>query len=73
MHLLYHQGAELFAGRQMHARDLKDASIANGQRVVVIGAGKTALDCAAEVVVSSRAASVTWLFRQVGARKGPWG
>jgi cation diffusion facilitator CzcD-associated flavoprotein CzcO len=51
----------------MHASDLKDASIANGQRVVVIGSGKTALDCAAEVVVGSKAASVAWLFRQVGA------
>jgi cation diffusion facilitator CzcD-associated flavoprotein CzcO len=61
--LLLHQGAELFAGRQMHARDLKDASVANGQRVVVIGAGKTALDCAAEVVVSPRPPRETGRYR----------
>jgi cation diffusion facilitator CzcD-associated flavoprotein CzcO len=68
------QGQEMFRGVQMHAKELQDVTVAERKRVVVIGAGKTALDCAAEVAVSGRAAGVTWLFRQVGEEEfgGLW-
>jgi dimethylaniline monooxygenase (N-oxide forming) len=59
------QGADKFQGKQLHAKQFTDASIATGKRVVVIGAGKSALDRASEIASSRTAASVTWLFRQV--------
>jgi hypothetical protein len=37
------QGSNIFTGLQVHAKDFTDASIAAGKRVVIIGAGKTAL------------------------------
>lgn len=42
-HHLPVQNAHQFKGSQMHAKDFRDASIADGKRVLVIGAGKTAL------------------------------
>lgn len=62
------QGFERFKGTQVHAKDFLDRELARGMRVVVVGAGKSALDCASEVASSQVAASVTWLFRQVRRR-----
>ena len=64
------QGADKFKGTQLHAKQFTDASIAAGKRVVVLGAGKSALDRASELASSRTAASVTWLFRQVRYRAG---
>jgi hypothetical protein len=37
------QGSDVFTGLQVHAKNFTDASVAAGKRVVIIGAGKTAL------------------------------
>ncbi len=43
----------------------QDVAVARGRNVLIVGAGKTALDCVAEVVAANAAASVTLLYRQV--------
>ncbi|KXZ51030.1 hypothetical protein GPECTOR_14g27 [Gonium pectorale] len=57
-------GADAFAGKQLHAKDFVDMSIVRGRRVLIVGAGKTALDCVCSLVASRTAASVTMLYRQ---------
>ncbi|KAG2496945.1 hypothetical protein HYH03_004951 [Edaphochlamys debaryana] len=59
-----YQGAEAFAGTQLHAKDFVDMSLAKGRRVLIVGAGKTAMDCVCGLVASRTAASVTLLYRQ---------
>ncbi len=49
---------------QLHAQGLTDMSVARGRRVVIVGAGKTALDCASGLLARRCAASVTMLYRQ---------
>lgn len=51
-----------FAGKVLHSSQLGSVGIGPGQRVVVVGAGKSALDCAA--MAARRAASSTLVFRQ---------
>ncbi|KXZ51062.1 hypothetical protein GPECTOR_14g48 [Gonium pectorale] len=59
-----YKGVEVFAGSQMHAQEFTNLSLAKGRRVVIVGAGKTALDCVCSLVASRTAASVTMLYRQ---------
>jgi dimethylaniline monooxygenase (N-oxide forming) len=55
------EGAERFAGRVLHSSQLAGADAVDGKRVVVVGAGKSALDCA--TLAARRAASCTLVFR----------
>jgi cation diffusion facilitator CzcD-associated flavoprotein CzcO len=55
-----------FLGKQMHAAAFTNAGIAEGKRVVVVGAGRSAVEFAAMAVLPGRAATVTCVFRQVG-------
>lgn len=64
------QGAETFQGQHVHAKDFNDISLAKDKQVIILGAGKSALDCASEVALSQVAKSVTWLFRQVSCGLG---
>ncbi len=50
----------------MHSKDFKDMTAVKGRNVLIVGAGKTALDCVAEVTTGNLANSVTHLYRQVG-------
>lgn len=54
-------GAERFAGTVMHSSQATDPALVVGKRVVVVGAGKSALDCAAWAAESAR--SCTLVFR----------
>lgn len=47
----------------MHSTDFQDVNLAQGQRVVVVGNGKSAVDCAVEASKAS-GAKVTLLSRQ---------
>jgi dimethylaniline monooxygenase (N-oxide forming) len=55
-------GWEGFPGEIMHCDDFRDASVAKGKRVVVVGGGKSATDCAIEAYRAG-ASSVTSLQR----------
>ncbi|GIL74872.1 hypothetical protein Vretimale_2450 [Volvox reticuliferus] len=57
-------GQELYRGLQVHSRDFTDASVVGGKRVLVVGAGKTAVDIITELTATSKAASVTLLYRR---------
>mmetsp|Transcript_4229 Transcript_4229/g.7522 ORF Transcript_4229/g.7522 Transcript_4229/m.7522 type:complete len:908 (-) Transcript_4229:593-3316(-) len=59
-----YEGSDVFLGQQIHAKDFTDLSIAIKKRVIVVGAGKTALDCVANVASNKIASSVTLLYRQ---------
>jgi dimethylaniline monooxygenase (N-oxide forming) len=54
-------GQELFHGSIVHSSQLTDPQIAVGKRVVVVGAGKSALDCAAWAAQHAR--TCTLVFR----------
>lgn len=49
---------------QLHAKDFTELALARNRRVVIVGAGKTALDCVSSVVSAKTATSVTMLYRQ---------
>jgi dimethylaniline monooxygenase (N-oxide forming) len=55
------EGAERFAGPVLHSSQLADADPVDGKRVIVVGAGKSALDCA--TLAARRARSCTLVFR----------
>lgn len=55
-------GETSFRGRILTERDVRDPSIFDGQRVVVLGFGKSALDMAA--MASERGATVHHVFRE---------
>ncbi|MFJ4652450.1 flavin-containing monooxygenase [Nocardia sp. NPDC088792] len=55
-------GAERFAGARLHSSAASDPELFAGKRVVVVGAGKSALDCAAWA--AEHAADCTLVFRQ---------
>ncbi|KAG2429055.1 hypothetical protein HXX76_011296 [Chlamydomonas incerta] len=57
-------GAGDFVGQQIHAKHFHDVSVASGRRVLIVGAGKTGMDCACSLLASRAAASVTLLYRQ---------
>ncbi|GLC42610.1 hypothetical protein PLESTM_001356100 [Pleodorina starrii] len=59
-----YEGTDSYAGIQLHAKDFVDLSLARGRRVVIVGAGKTALDCVSSIVATNTATSVTLLYRQ---------
>merc|ERR550514_536152 len=54
---------EAFRGETMHAERFQDKTMAAGQRVIVVGGGKSAIDCA--VAAAKVAESSTLLFREV--------
>jgi cation diffusion facilitator CzcD-associated flavoprotein CzcO len=54
-------GREKFAGRVLHSSQFTDGDLVRGRRVVVVGAGKSALDCA--TFAAREAASCTLLYR----------
>ncbi|KXZ50998.1 hypothetical protein GPECTOR_14g24 [Gonium pectorale] len=60
----FYKGAENFAGLQLHAKNFTETSAVSGRRVLIVGAGKTALDCVCSLVASRTASSVTMLYRQ---------
>jgi dimethylaniline monooxygenase (N-oxide forming) len=55
-------GQENFSGQIMHSCDFHDANIAKSKRVLVVGSGKSAVDCAIEASKAG-ASSVTLLQR----------
>lgn len=54
-------GQDRFVGLRIHSSELLDAEVLKGRRVVVVGAGKSALDCA--TVAAHVAASCTVVCR----------
>lgn len=56
------EGRERFAGSLIHSSEMADRGMLGGKRVVVVGAGKSALDCAS--VAAHEAASSTLVFRR---------
>lgn len=61
-HWPYYPGRDTFAGRQVHTRDLRDESELAGLRVVVVGAGTSAVQLLLRL--EGVAASTTWLTRR---------
>ncbi|NMF85955.1 FAD-dependent oxidoreductase [Nodosilinea sp. P-1105] len=61
-HIPQLQGQETFAGWVFHSSQLSHPEIIRGQRVIVVGAGKSALDCA--TFAAHEAASSTLVFRK---------
>jgi len=57
------RGREAFLGEVVHSFDFKDREQARSKRVVVVGGGKSAVDCAV-ASVNGGAKEVTLLFRQ---------
>ena len=55
-------GNEQFAGPVVHSSQFTDTSLVEGKRVIVVGAGKSALDCA--TVAARHAQSCTLVFRE---------
>jgi len=56
-------GMQDFRGATMHAEKFQDKAVAAGQRVIVVGGGKSAIDCA--VAAAKVAERSTLLFREV--------
>ena len=56
------EGIDRFAGRALHSSQLTDLELVRGKRVIVVGGGKSALDCAAWAAREGR--SCTLVFRQ---------
>src|SRR5262245_10363274 len=53
-------GMDGFAGRALHSSELTDPDLIAGRRVVVVGAGKSALDCAAWAATHARTANLVF-------------
>ena len=56
------EGRESFSGSVIHSSEMSNRGMLRGKRVVVVGAGKSALDCAS--VAAHEAASSTLVFRR---------
>ncbi|KAL3790471.1 hypothetical protein HJC23_012027 [Cyclotella cryptica] len=56
-------GTDKYQGQILHSSQFSDVSIAKGQRVIVVGGGKSAIDCAVEAHRAG-AAHVTLLSRK---------
>ena len=56
-------GQETFGGEIVHSSDFSDPAMARNKRVVVVGGGKSAVDCAIEAASQGGASSVTLLQR----------
>lgn len=55
------EGEDRFEGERIHSSQMVDRDMLSGKRVVVVGAGKSALDCA--TVAAREATSSTLVFR----------
>ena len=55
-------GRERYEGTVLHSSQFTDSDIIDGKKAVVVGAGKSALDCA--TIAARHAESVTLLFRK---------
>ena len=55
------EGSERFSGRILHSSDLTDTELVRDRRVLVVGSGKSALDCA--TVAAEHGSSCTLLYR----------
>lgn len=55
-------GQDRFTGQILHSSQLTDPETIKGKRVIVVGAGKSALDCAS--AAAEHAASATLVFRK---------
>lgn len=55
-------GADSFLGQQLHSQSFSDINLARHKHVVIVGSGKSAIDCAVKCVPVAR--SVTLVFRQ---------
>lgn len=63
-------GAERFRGRQLHTKDYRTAEEFEGQHVIIVGAGISAVQLLDEI---SRVTTTTWVTRRPPAfRKGPF-
>lgn len=58
----HYPGRETFAGWQVHTRDLREESSLRGRRVVVVGAGTSAVQLLLRL--EGRAAATTWVTRR---------
>lgn len=58
-------GQSQFKGVQLHSSTLADSTWAQGKRVLVIGDGQEAMDCAQQLAVTQMAKTVTMVYRQV--------
>lgn len=56
------EGQERFAGSRLHSSEIVDPGLLEERRVIVVGAGKSALDCA--TAAAHRGRSSTLLFRK---------
>ncbi|MBF6334178.1 NAD(P)-binding domain-containing protein [Nocardia transvalensis] len=66
----YYPGAEIFAGRQLHAHDYRTATEFAGKHVVVVGAGVSAVQLLDEI---SQVTTTTWVSRtEPRWRDGPF-
>lgn len=69
-HIPDYPGRDRFLGRQLHTRDYRTAEEFAGKRVVVVGAGISAIQLLDEI---SRVASTIWVTRREPAfREGPF-
>jgi dimethylaniline monooxygenase (N-oxide forming) len=57
-------GRDAFAGTVLHSSQFRDATVAQGRRVVVVGGGKSATDCAIGAATRGAAQSVTLIQRR---------
>lgn len=66
----HYPGAERFTGRQLHTRDYRTADEFDGQHVIVVGGGISAIQLLDEV---SRVTTTTWVTRRPPEfRSGPF-
>jgi dimethylaniline monooxygenase (N-oxide forming) len=56
-------GKDSFRGAVLHSTDLQDLGRAEGKRVIVVGNGKSAVDCAVETASRASGAKVTLVSR----------
>ncbi|WP_349307558.1 NAD(P)-binding domain-containing protein [Rhodococcus sp. H29-C3] len=57
----HYRGAELFTGRQLHTKDYRTAEEFDGERVIVVGGGISAVQLLDEI---SQVTSTTWVTRR---------
>ncbi len=59
-HVPAFEGRERFAGQVLHSSELSDPVALKGQRIVVVGAGKSALDCATWAAQHARGCALVY-------------
>ncbi|GAB3493029.1 NAD(P)-binding domain-containing protein [Amycolatopsis cihanbeyliensis] len=60
----YYPGQETFAGRQLHTADYPGPTGFEGEHVVVVGGGTSAVQLLTEIAEAGRPASTTWVTRR---------